>query len=221
MPKVVIDPWGSELPEDYGKIIKQFGLDEFDAGELPRPNALMRHGGVFAGRDIGRIAYCIKNKKPFYCLTGIMPSAPQIHFGTKSVIDNVRYFQDNGAKTYVLVADLEAARRFFQENFQLQPSESESFGELDFSFAPIEGTALEFLQSTTDQGVISKFIQKKGQGVHHITFEVDDIQAELDRLKQNGLTLINEQPYRNAHDELVAFIHPKSTYGILIELLQT
>ena len=120
----------------------------------------------------------------------------------------------------IAVEDLGAARRFFQENFKLQPSERESFGELDFAFIPTGDTALELLQSTTEQGVISKFINKRGQGVHHITFEVDDIQAELDRLKRNGINLINEKPYRNAHDELVAFIHPKSTYGILIELLQ-
>jgi methylmalonyl-CoA epimerase len=120
----------------------------------------------------------------------------------------------------IAVSDLEAARRFFQENFQLASSEREMFGELGFSFVPVNESALELLQSTTEQGVISKFIQKRGQGVHHITFEVDDILAELERLKQNGITLINEKPYVNAHDELVAFIHPKSTYGILIELLQ-
>ena len=121
----------------------------------------------------------------------------------------------------IAVEDLSAARRFFEENFRLQTNARESFGELDFSFVPMDGTALELLQSTTDSGVIAKFIQKKGTGIHHITFEVDDIQAELDRLRQKGIVLINEQPYRNAHDELVAFIHPKSTYGILIELLQT
>ncbi len=120
----------------------------------------------------------------------------------------------------IAVDDLANARRFFTENFQLQSNTCESFGELDFSFIPMDGTALELLQSTTDSGVISRFIQKKGTGVHHITFEVDDIQAELDRLKHKGIVLINERPYRNAHDELVAFIHPKSTYGILIELLQ-
>jgi methylmalonyl-CoA/ethylmalonyl-CoA epimerase len=120
----------------------------------------------------------------------------------------------------IAVADLAAARLFFEENFRLEASQKESFGELDFAFIPMEGAALELLQSTTDAGVISKFIQKRGQGVHHITFEVDDIQAELDRLKAKGITLINERAYRNAHDELVAFLHPKSTYGILIELLQ-
>ena len=120
----------------------------------------------------------------------------------------------------IAVKDLEAARRFFQENFLLPSSGRESFGELDFSFIPLEGTALEILQSTTDQGVISKFIAKRGQGIHHITFEVDDIEAELQRMKEKDIVLINEHPYRNAHGELVAFLHPKSTYGILIELLQ-
>jgi methylmalonyl-CoA/ethylmalonyl-CoA epimerase len=84
----------------------------------------------------------------------------------------------------------------------------------------MEGTNLELLQSTQADGQIAKFIQKRGQGIHHISFEVDDIQAELDRLKAKGIKLINEEPYLNAHKELVAFIHPKSTYGILIELIQ-
>jgi methylmalonyl-CoA/ethylmalonyl-CoA epimerase len=81
-------------------------------------------------------------------------------------------------------------------------------------------TDLELLQSTTPEGQIAKFIQKRGQGIHHISFEVDDIQAELDRFKAKGLKLINEKPYLNAHQDLVAFIHPKSTFGVLIELIQ-
>ncbi len=121
----------------------------------------------------------------------------------------------------IAVEDLDIASSFFEKHFSLNPKSRESFGELAFTFVPLRGTSLELLQSTSDNGVISKFIQKRGQGIHHITFEVDDIQAELDRLKKNGITLINEKPYRNAHDELVAFIHPKSTYGILIELLQS
>ena len=89
-----------------------------------------------------------------------------------------------------------------------------------FSFIPMQGTNLELLQSTETDGQIAKFIRKRGQGIHHIALEVDDIQAELDRLKAKGLKLINEKPYRNAHQELVAFIHPKSTFGVLIELIQ-
>ena len=119
------------------------------------------------------------------------------------------------------VENIEEARAFFAENFSLSGSENETFGELLFSFLPVEGTNLELLQSTQPEGQIAKFIKKRGQGIHHISFEVDDIQAELDRLKTKGLQLINEKPYLNAHKELVAFIHPKSTFGILIELIQT
>ena len=119
------------------------------------------------------------------------------------------------------VENLEEASAFFRENFTLSISGQERFGELVFSFIPLEGTDLELLQSTTTDGQIAKFIQKKGQGIHHISFEVDDIQAELDRLKAKGIKLINETPYLNAHKDLVAFIHPKSTFGVLIELIQT
>ncbi|MGD9972446.1 MAG: methylmalonyl-CoA epimerase [Desulfatirhabdiaceae bacterium] len=121
----------------------------------------------------------------------------------------------------IAVADLDGAKQFFEDNFNLSPSGTEAFGELNFSFIPLGDTSLELLQSTTDQGVIQKFIQKKGQGIHHMTFEVDDIQNELNRLKAKGIGLINETPYRNAHNELVAFLHPKSTYGVLIELIQS
>ena len=121
----------------------------------------------------------------------------------------------------VAVDDLQTAREFFQETFALSTSDQENFGELLFSFISMEGTNLELLQSTEADGQIAKFIQKRGQGIHHIAMEVDDIQGELDRLKAKGLKLINEIPYRNAHQELVAFIHPKSTFGVLIELIQT
>lgn len=119
------------------------------------------------------------------------------------------------------VENLEEARSFFKENFALASSDQENFGELIFSFIPMAGTHIELLQSTKPDGQIAKFIEKRGQGIHHISLEVDDIQAELDRLKGKGIKLINETPYRNAHSELVAFIHPKSTYGVLIELIQS
>jgi tryptophanyl-tRNA synthetase len=109
MVKEVIDPWSSELPDDYKKKIKQFGLEKFDINDFPEPNLLMRRGIVFAGRDLKRISKSIKEKKKFYVLTGIMPTADKLHFGTKSVIDQVVYFQKQGAETHVLVADLESA----------------------------------------------------------------------------------------------------------------
>ncbi len=105
----VIDPWGSGLVESYEKTIKEFGLEKFSADLFPKPNRIMRRGAVFASRDQQRIADCIREKKPYYALSGIMPSAEQIHFGNKMVVENLAYFQEHGAKTYILVADLEAA----------------------------------------------------------------------------------------------------------------
>ena len=107
--KKVIDPWGSGLLEDYEKIIKDFGLEVFNPKLFPKPNRVMRRGVVFAGRDMKIISDAIKKKKRFYVLSGIMPSYEKIHFGTKMVVENIKYFQDNGAETYILVADLEAA----------------------------------------------------------------------------------------------------------------
>ena len=105
----IIDPWGSGLLEDYEKIIKDFGLDIFDSKLFPRPNRIMRRNLVFAGRDLKIISDAIKNKKKFYVLSGIMPSNEKIHFGTKMVVENIKYFQEHGAETYILVADLESA----------------------------------------------------------------------------------------------------------------
>ncbi|MBW2967479.1 tryptophan--tRNA ligase [Candidatus Woesearchaeota archaeon] len=105
----IIDPYGAELPEDYTKIIKDFGLEDFDVDAFPEPNRLMRRGTVFSGRDLKTIAKCIREKKHFYVLSGIMPTNDKIHFGNKQVVENIRYFQEHGAIAYILVADLEAA----------------------------------------------------------------------------------------------------------------
>ncbi len=105
----IIDPWGSELTEDYENIVKRFGLQEFSPNLFPEPNRIMRRGVVFAGRDLKRISEAIKKKEKFYVLSGIMPTADKIHFGTKMVVENIRYFQEHGAKAYILIADLEAA----------------------------------------------------------------------------------------------------------------
>ncbi len=105
----IIDPWGSELVEDYEKAIKDFGLEIFSPQIFPEPNRLMRRMAVFAARDQEIIARCIREKKRYYALTGIMPSAEKVHFGTKMVVENMRYFQDHGADTFILVADLESA----------------------------------------------------------------------------------------------------------------
>ena len=79
---------------------------------------------------------------------------------------------------------------------------------------------IELLESTTEDGVINKYIDKKGEGIHHIAFEVEDILAEMERLKNEGFTLLSEQPKNGADNKLVCFLHPKNTNGVLIELCQ-
>lgn len=82
-------------------------------------------------------------------------------------------------------------------------------------------TKIELLQSTDPDGIISKFINKKGEGIHHIAFEVEDIVAEMKRLKEEGFILLNDSPKKGADNKMVCFIHPKSTNSVLIELCQT
>lgn len=81
-------------------------------------------------------------------------------------------------------------------------------------------TKVELLESTTPDGVIQKFVEKKGEGIHHLAFEVADIHAEMERLQQEGFILINPQPKDGADNKLVCFLHPKDTNGVLIELCQ-
>ena len=81
-------------------------------------------------------------------------------------------------------------------------------------------TKIELLESLEANGVISKFIEKKGEGVHHIAIEVEDIESEIERLKKEGFTLLNEKPKKGADNKMICFIHPKSTNGVLIELCQ-
>jgi methylmalonyl-CoA/ethylmalonyl-CoA epimerase len=79
---------------------------------------------------------------------------------------------------------------------------------------------IELLEATNPDSPIAKFIAKKGEGIHHIAFEVDDIVAEMARLKSEGFILLNETPKRGADNKLVCFVHPKSTGGVLVELCQ-
>ena len=81
-------------------------------------------------------------------------------------------------------------------------------------------TKIELLESIDADGVIARFIEKKGEGMHHIAFDVDDIEAEMKRLQQEGFVLLNEKPKNGADNKLVCFLHPKSTNGVLIELCQ-
>ncbi len=82
-------------------------------------------------------------------------------------------------------------------------------------------TKIELLESTDPNGVIAKFIERKGEGLHHIAFDVADIKAEMKRLQDEGFVLLNEEPKKGADNKLVCFLHPKGTNGVLIELCQS
>ena len=82
-------------------------------------------------------------------------------------------------------------------------------------------TKIELLESVDPDGVIAKFIERKGEGMHHIAFEVADILAEMERLRGEGFTILNDKPKHGADNKLVCFLHPKGTNGVLIELCQT
>jgi methylmalonyl-CoA/ethylmalonyl-CoA epimerase len=76
------------------------------------------------------------------------------------------------------------------------------------------------LEGTNDLSPISKFIEKRGEGIHHIAFEVNDIKTEMERLRKEGFVLLNEEPKKGADNKLVCFVHPKGTNGVLVELCQ-
>ena len=93
--------------------------------------------------------------------------------------------------------------------------------EVQTAFFLQNATKIELLESSQPNGVIAKFIEKTGEGMHHIAFEVPDILKEMERLKKLGFTLLNETPKKGADNKLVCFVHPKQTQGVLIELCQS
>ena len=88
------------------------------------------------------------------------------------------------------------------------------------SFFQTGESKMELLMATKEESPIAKFIEKKGEGIHHIAFDVDDIHAEISRLKEEGFVLINETPKKGADNKIVVFLHPKGTNGVLVELCQ-
>jgi methylmalonyl-CoA/ethylmalonyl-CoA epimerase len=88
------------------------------------------------------------------------------------------------------------------------------------SFFQVGPNKIELLEATSSDSPIAKFIEKKGEGIHHIAFEVDDIEAEMNRLSAEGFTLLNASPKKGADNKLICFLHPKGTNGVLIELCQ-
>lgn len=122
----------------------------------------------------------------------------------------------------IAVKDIVVSNDLFTKLFNIAPYKSESVESegVTTSFFKINETKVELLEATNPESPIAKFIEKKGEGIHHLAFEVDDILAEMKRLEAEGFTLLNPVPKRGADNKLVCFLHPKGTNGVLIELCQ-
>jgi len=109
------------------------------------------------------------------------------------------------------------AKLFGKAHYKVEAVASEN---VDTSFFQIGESKIELLHATSSDSAIAKYIDKKGEGIHHIAFAVEDIEAEVERLKAEGFQPISEKPKKGADNKLVFFFHPKSTNGVLIELCQ-
>ena len=122
----------------------------------------------------------------------------------------------------VAVQDMDEARRFYGELMGLELGEVEDLPErqLKVCFVRVGDANVELLWPTSPDSAVGKFIAKKGPGIHHLCYAVDDVKAKLEELKAAGVKLIDQEPKPGAHNTLVAFIHPKGTGGVLTELSQ-
>lgn len=121
------------------------------------------------------------------------------------------------------VRDLAAATALYTRLLGQPPYKSEHVASeaVDTVFFQIGGSKMELLAGTGPESAITKFLEKKPEGIHHVAFEVADIEAEMARLRAEGFVLLNETPKRGADNKLVCFVHPKSAGGVLVELCQT
>lgn len=122
----------------------------------------------------------------------------------------------------IAVKSLESSNELFKklfgkDHYKIEKVESEG---VSTSFFMLGETKIELVAATTTESPIAKFIDKKGEGIHHIAYSVDDIAAEMERLKKEGFEFINQQPKDGADNKIICFLHPKSTNGILVELCQ-
>lgn len=122
----------------------------------------------------------------------------------------------------IAVKDMAASNDLFTKLLNVAPYKSESVeseGVLT-SFFKVNETKIELLEASNPDSAIAKFIEKRGEGIHHIAFEVDDILSEMKRLEGEGFILLNAEPKLGADNKLVCFLHPKSSNGVLVELCQ-
>lgn len=122
----------------------------------------------------------------------------------------------------IAVRDLDTAIQIYEKllGTPCYKKETVENEKVDTGFFRTGESKVELLGATDESSVISKFLRKKGEGMHHIAFAVDDIQAEMDRLQKEGFTLLSEKPKAGADNKLVVFVHPKNSSGVLVELCQ-
>lgn len=123
----------------------------------------------------------------------------------------------------IAVRDLDQAISTYEKilNKKLTKTERVESEKVETAFFETGESKVELLGPTTPDSVIQKFVDKKGEGIHHVAFEVEDIHAEMKRLQDEGFTLLNKQPKQGADNKLVVFLHPKGNHGVLVELCQT
>jgi len=122
----------------------------------------------------------------------------------------------------IAVSNLEETLKFYEGvlGLSLQGTEVVEDQKVKVAFLPIGDTEIELLESTDKEGAIAKFIERKGEGIQHIAYRVDDIEEALNEMRSKGIRLIDEKPRYGAGGAKIAFLHPKSTNGVLIELCQ-
>ena len=122
----------------------------------------------------------------------------------------------------IAVKDLKEALKFYEEILGIKCVNTEVVEEqkVKVAFLPIGDTEVELLESTEEDGPIAKFIEKRGEGIQHIAYRVEDIEKAIEELKEKGIRMIDEKPRYGAGGAKIAFLHPKSTYGVLIELCE-
>mgnify|MGYP000898918397 CR=1 FL=1 len=122
----------------------------------------------------------------------------------------------------IAVKDLEASNQIFEDILGVAPYKEEEVASehVKTSFFQVGESKIELLQATSSDSAIAKYLEKNKEGIHHIAFDVEDIFAEIERLKEKGYTLIHETPKAGADGKMIAFMHPKSSGGVLVELCQ-
>ena len=122
----------------------------------------------------------------------------------------------------IAVSDMEQAVKTYEQLLKTPCYKKEQVASegVETAFFQLADSKIELLEAMNEDSPIAKFIHKKGEGIHHIAFEVEDIEAEMKRLSALGFQVLNEQPKRGADNKLVCFLHPKSAHGVLVELCQ-